>query len=145
MSKKPLTPGVAYFRRLAYDLLWFAVRAFMLMIAWNLVAPDVLGVTQVTFGQSFMVLVIVQLMFTNLNTDIKVISEKMNHMSQQIFQLSVNQITQNNGIATTLQEISDKLSDSDVHVEETISAPQEGVDEGSDIGYNTRQSENQQQ
>ncbi len=98
----------------AKAILWVALKSIALWFGWNLVFPTVLGVKYIDFGQAFVIVCLIRLLFTSLDPFSKFQTRHLFDMSNNLRVLIMNQLYQNNTNAFILKEIHDKMFDSDI-------------------------------
>lgn len=69
--KKIIPALVAFFGLVGAILIWVAITTLPVQILWNLLVPEIFGLTKLGFWQTFGLLVLIQLMFNSGKTDKK--------------------------------------------------------------------------
>lgn len=123
------------------DCMWqvieFAIKAGLIMLFWNGFLASALSLPALAFGTAFALVAVVTILFSNLNGHSKFHTRHLFDLKNLVYQLVVNQHTQNNTIMSLLSRSSNQSTEN----ENIVSKPKEKVDEDDKNDYNTEESE----
>lgn len=124
------------------DLMWriveYAFKAAILLFFWNGFIASVFPIPALAFGNAFGIVVIVAVLFSNLNGYSKFQTRHLFDLKTMLYQLIVNQHTQN----TTIMSLLSRPAHQSDENEKIVPEPDKKVDGKEESGYNTEESEN---
>lgn len=125
---------------LVSDLGWFVLqlagRALLVYFGWNLLATSTFSVPQLTFGHAFVLVVVIKVLFSNLDGHSKYQTRHLYDLNNNIKSLIINQAYQNNSILKLLADWHGRNVPADERFT-TVS-----LDEDEQTNYNERPTEN---
>ncbi len=141
-TSQPSNPLAVVIGTYINDLLWriigIAIRAIVLLFFWNGFIASLFPLPTLEFGNAFGMVVIVMVLFSNLNGYSKFQTRHLFDLKSLVYQLIVNQHTQNTIIMGLLSRPSIQSGESEKIVPET----EKKVDGNVESSYNTEESEN---
>lgn len=124
------------------DTLWrivgFAIKAVLLLFLWNGFVSSIFTLPQLAFGNAFAIVAIITVLFSNLNGHSKFQTRHLFDLKSLVYQLIVNQHSQNTAIMGLLSRSETQSNEND----KTVLKTDKEVDEGTKKDYNTDESEN---
>lgn len=125
-----------------HDLMWrvveIAIKAGIVMFFWNGFVANVFPLPELAFGNAFALVVIVSVLFGNLNGYSKFQTRHLFDLKSLVYQLIVNQHVQN----TTIMNLLSRPKNQPGENEKNVPTADKKVDETEKGGYNTEESEN---
>lgn len=114
-NKTPSQPEYIQISHIVSGVLWrileFALKAAVVMFLWNSFLSSVLVMPSVEFGNAFAIVVLVSVLFSNLNGHSKYHTQHLFHLKHLVHQLVINQHNQNLSIMSLLSKKSEDKDD----------------------------------
>lgn len=127
------------------DLMWrvveCAIKAALVMFFWNGLIAPLFPLPALAFGNAFALVVIVAVLFSNLNGYSKFQTRHLFDLKSLVYQLIVNQHTQNTQ-NTTIMSLLSRPADQSGENEKIVPETDKKVDGNEKSDYNTEESEN---
>ena len=135
-------PLAAMISTFVHDLMWriveIALKAALIMFFWNGFVATIFPFPAFAFGNAFAIVALVAVLFSNLNGYSKFQTRHLFDLKSLVYQLIVNQHTQNTTIMSLLSRPADQSGENEKIVLET----DKKVDGNEKSDYNTEESEN---
>lgn len=125
---------------LAWAILQIALRSLAVWFVWNLLVPNLFNLPIIDFGQAFILVVLVKLLFSNLNGYSKYQTKHLYDLNKRIDSFIMNQAYQNNSILFVLKEMHNRTVSDDEQL--SLTSANETIDETESENYNNNHSEN---
>lgn len=147
MTQQPSTPKAPHplavmISTFVHDLMWriveIAIKAALIMFFWNGFVATIFPLPTLAFGNAFAIVALVAVLFSNLNGYSKFQTRHLFDLKSLVYQLIVNQHTQNTTIMSLLSRPADQSGENEKNVPET----DKKVDGNEKSDYNTEESEN---
>lgn len=138
-APNPLAVAISTF---ITDLIWriveCALKAAVVMFFWNGFISSLFPLPALAFGNAFGIVVLVAVLFSNLNGYSKFQTRHLFDLKSLVYQLIVNQHTQN----TTIMNLLSRSENQSNENEKTVPETDKKVDGNEKSDYNTEESEN---